>query len=267
MPLHAVPEKFRCKISKTNHTIKGVGATPIEIYGYLTSKLRLGSGSWYDVRMTILTRDIPVLIGNDVLRHRSVVQYTVSSENIEFVRKGKKGSYSFKVPIITNPEAYVTLSLPSDLQLKVNRLKSEKKVTLPSGAQPAELRELVDLLEEFSDILATDDSPIGTFPAKVRVHTVEGRACAMKQHPIPEAYRSQVDAEIDKMIAQGVVEPCPDPKGWNTPLHVVKKKSGDLRIVANFKRTVNKLLTSEADFAWQMPSCDEVFNEIGLGNT
>ena len=267
VPLHFIPDRYHDRIRKTSNTLRGVGACPIDIYGYLKCDISIGSGKWYGISVSVMERDIPILLGNNILRHPTVASYTVSADSVRFNRTGRKGEYSHTVPIVPKGHSFLTLTLPPDLRSKVNHLTSTKKVTLPTNVSNDQLRKVVNLLDEFDDIFATDDSPIGTFPGSVRIHTVEGKACAVKQHPIQEAYRAKVDAEIDKMLEQGVVEPCSDPKGWNTPLHVVPKKNGDLRIVANFKRTVNKLLTSQADFAWQMPSCDEVFNEIGRGNT
>ena len=265
LPFNSLPTSVHSLIEPTAHAIKGVGAAPVPIKGYLKVNLFIGPGVWYDIKATVLDKPIPTLIGRDVLQHDIVDEVTFRPKSVVF-QMNKPKPTTFELATLDPPESFNTISLPSDLELRVNKLKSEKQVTLPSHLSHDELSSLVDLLEEFSDIFATDKSPIGTFPGSVRIHTLPGEARSMKQHPVPEAYRSSVDAEIQKMLDQGVVEPCPDPRGWNTPLHVVPKKNGDIRIVSNFKRTVNQVLSSESDFAWQMPSADEIFNEIGLGN-
>ena len=265
IPLSALPRNFHDHIEPSSAAIKGVGAAPVPICGYLHVNLFIGPGVWINVRTTVLDKTIPILIGRDVLMHKSVPEVTFRPDSVIFTQKSPN-PITFKVAIEKLSDTFTTLGLPIDLQGRVNKLKAEKQVTLPNHLTNEQLRSLVDLLEEFSDVLATSDSPIGTFPGSVRIHTIEGEARAIKQRPVPEAYRDAVDSEINKMLEQGVVEPCEDPKGWNTPIHVVPKKNGELRIVSNFKRTVNQVLASESDFAWQMPSTDEIFNEIGLGN-
>ena len=66
------------------------------------------------------------------------------------------------------------------------------------------------------------------------------------------------------MATKGVIEPCEDPKGFNSPVFAVRKKNGKVRVVANFKRTLNKVLIDLDPYP--IPTIDELFNKIGLGN-
>ena len=54
------------------------------------------------------------------------------------------------------------------------------------------------------------------------------------------------------MVSEGVIEPCNDPKGFNSP------------VVANFKRTLNKVLVDLDPYP--IPTIDSTFNKIGEGN-
>jgi len=66
------------------------------------------------------------------------------------------------------------------------------------------------------------------------------------------------------MASEGVIEPCHDPKGFNSPVFAVRKKNGTIRVVANFKRTLNKVLIDLDPYP--MPRIDQLFHRIGEGN-
>ena len=48
-----------------------------------------------------------------------------------------------------------------------------------------------------------------------------------------------MDTQILDMLKMGVIEPCDDPQGWNSPILAVRKKDGTCRPCINFKNTVN----------------------------
>ena len=64
------------------------------------------------------------------------------------------------------------------------------------------------------------------------------------------------------MLQKGIIEECRDNRGWHSPIHCVPKKSGRLRIVCNFKPTVNKLTTQDND-ACEIPKIDLIMSRIG----
>jgi hypothetical protein len=72
----------------------------------------------------------------------------------------------------------------------------------------------------------------------------------------------EVSNEIDRMLQKGIIEKCADNRGWHSPIHAVPKKSGKLRIVCNFRPTVNKLTTQDND-ACEIPKIDLIMSRIG----
>lgn len=73
-----------------------------------------------------------------------------------------------------------------------------------------------------------------------------------------------MNAEITRMATEGVIEPCDNPKGFNSPVFAIRKKNGKIRVVTNFKRTLNKVLVDLDPYP--MPTIDSTFNKIGEGN-
>ena len=66
------------------------------------------------------------------------------------------------------------------------------------------------------------------------------------------------------MATEGIIESCTNPKGFNSPVFAVRKKNGSVRMVANFKRTLNKVLVDLDPYP--MPRIDHLFNRISEGN-
>ena len=66
------------------------------------------------------------------------------------------------------------------------------------------------------------------------------------------------------MATEGIIEPCHDPKSFNSPIFAVCKKNGTIRVVANFKRTLNKVLVDLDPYL--IPRIDQLFHKIGEGN-
>ena len=66
------------------------------------------------------------------------------------------------------------------------------------------------------------------------------------------------------MATGGITEPCHDPKGFNSSVFAVRKKNGTIRVVANFKRTLNKVLVDLDPYP--MSRIDQLFHKIGQGN-
>ena len=66
---------------------------------------------------------------------------------------------------------------------------------------------------------------MGKFPRKVRIPTT-GESRAKDQNNIPRAHQKLVDAEIETMLKNDVIKPCPDNKGFKTPIFSVNKKNG-----------------------------------------
>ena len=56
--------------------------------------------------------------------------------------------------------------------------------------------------------------------------------------PLPYAMKSQVDVELDRLLKEGIIEPV-DNAEWASPVVVVRKKNGSIRLCGDFKVSVN----------------------------
>lgn len=79
-----------------------------------------------------------------------------------------------------------------------------------------------------------------------------------RARPLPYALRERVDAELDGMLRAGVVEPVTH-SDWATPLVVVNKADGGLRICADYKVTLNKVLEIDR---YPVPKMEDLFSHL-----
>jgi hypothetical protein len=63
------------------------------------------------------------------------------------------------------------------------------------------------------------------------------------------------------MAKKGIIVECQDNKSWHCPIHCVPKKNGKLRIVANYRPTLNKL-TSEENYRVEILKIDLIMFKI-----
>ncbi|KAJ8735337.1 hypothetical protein PYW07_006957 [Mythimna separata] len=75
-----------------------------------------------------------------------------------------------------------------------------------------------------------------------------------RARPLPYALRDRVDAELERMLRDGVIEPV-DCSDWASPLVPVNKADGSLRICADYKATVNPVLLVDR---YPLPKIDDV---------
>ena len=81
------------------------------------------------------------------------------------------------------------------------------------------------------------------------------RPIFFKPRPVPLAYRAAVDAELDRQIREGLLEPvkyC----SWAAPIVTALKSSGEVRICGDYRLTVNKVSPLER---YPMPKTEELF--------
>ena len=81
------------------------------------------------------------------------------------------------------------------------------------------------------------------------------------ERPISFALRSLVEEKIRDLVSTGTLIPCEE-ADWVSPIVVVKKSNGDLRVCGDFR----KLNTHLVDDKFYMPRIEELLAEIGAGN-
>lgn len=79
-----------------------------------------------------------------------------------------------------------------------------------------------------------------------------------RARPLPYALRDRVDAELDAIMATGVIEPV-DCSDWATQLVIVSKSDGGIRVCADFNVTLNKVLSVDK---YPVPRIDDLWSKL-----
>ena len=130
-------------------------------------------------------------------------------------------------------------------------------VTLDDNLTPQEVKQLNDLILEFSDIFALDQSELSL--TDVVTHAIDtGDSAPIKQHPrrIPFALRNKVDHLVSEMLDQGIVVPSKNP--WASPVVLVAKKDGSTRFCVDYRR-LNSVTKTDV---FPLPRVDDSLDQL-----
>ncbi|KAL5491807.1 hypothetical protein EMCRGX_G017171 [Ephydatia muelleri] len=80
-----------------------------------------------------------------------------------------------------------------------------------------------------------------------------------KHRPVPFALRQRIEAELDRLEKEGIIEAVRF-SDWAAPIILVVKRDGSVRICGDFKLTVNRATTLES---YPLPRVDELLASLG----
>ena len=160
-----------------------------------------------------------------------------------------------------NPLAFKTMEEISSVQAKKpitkeieQFIKTTAKLTVPSAEKDSYLKMLCEHWETFS----LDKHDLGL--CKLLQHDIELKTkepIYVKQFKIPEAHMTEVKSQLAEWLKLGVVEPCRSK--YNSPIFVVSKKDGGLRIVQDFRALNSETYVDK----YSMQDVNECVAEIG----
>ena len=121
----------------------------------------------------------------------------------------------------------------------------------------AEFRMFKAKILEYQDVFKSPDGKLGrTHLTEHRIETTERRPIKQSMRRIPIHQQEAVDKEIDKMLDEGIIEESDSP--WSSPLVIVKKKCGALRICSDM-RVLNDLTIKDA---YPIPNTSECMDSL-----
>lgn len=121
-------------------------------------------------------------------------------------------------------------------------------------------QDLKTLLQEFKDVF---DGPVGKISNfKARIHVKDDAVPKFfKARPVPFALKAKVDQELEHMERNGILTKL-EHSEWASPLVVVPKPSGKVRITGDFKCTLNNQLCVKQ---YPLTRVDDLLEKIGGG--
>jgi len=118
------------------------------------------------------------------------------------------------------------------------------------AADPVHIRQIARVIMKHKKAFSHADKPIGGYKAfEASIDTVEGKQISVAQYKVPERFETALTEEIDKLSKMGVIVPCKQNYGFNTPIGAVPKSDGRIRLILNFRITLNKILANDDVFS------------------
>ncbi|XP_031342554.1 uncharacterized protein K02A2.6-like [Photinus pyralis] len=116
---------------------------------------------------------------------------------------------------------------------------------------------VVAVVNRFADLFSPTLGRFKGAPVKLNINK-KFTPISLKARNVPFALRPKVEAELDKLCKQGILEPIQFSR-WTTPIVCVVKSSGELRICGDYKCTLNKALLS---YTYPVPSVNEILSNL-----
>ena len=154
---------------------------------------------------------------------------------------------SFNEETISMPSNECTENLPDHLQIMVDKAQLD-------DIQKAQL---AALLLEFPEVFIGPEGELGhTDLVKHRINT--GDAPPTKSAPYRHSLSERLieDEEIDKMLANNVIEPSSSP--WASPVVLVKKKDGTTRFCLDYRK-LNSVTQKDA---YPLPRIEDTIDAL-----
>lgn len=95
-----------------------------------------------------------------------------------------------------------------------------------------------DLLSEFADVFSDDQlRPMSGDAMHIQLQPDAKPFCITTTRPVPYAYREQVKAQLDDMVAAQIIQPVSEPTEWCHPIVIVPKKgTSEIRLTVNLSK-------------------------------
>ncbi|XP_060545241.1 uncharacterized protein K02A2.6-like [Pantherophis guttatus] len=163
----------------------------------------------------------------------------------------EKGDFSGSLPVLV-----VKGSLPSLLGLDW----FEAWGLTVSGVHTTVADGFEALTSEFAEVF---DGSLGNYKGTPISLNLDPQVAPIRLKPrrVPFALRPKVDAELDKLLAQGILEPT-DYSKWETPIVIPTKQDGSIRICGDFKCTLNRALQAHP---YPVPVVQHLLHSLGHG--
>ena len=144
-------------------------------------------------------------------------------------------------------------------EINLNWQELNQAVETTNNVEPMN-SEVGRLLQKYGNVFKEGLGVMNTFEARLQVK--EGaRPKFCKARPVPFALKEAIDRELDRLEAEGILEPVRYSE-WAAPVVPVPKTEGQIRLCGDYKVTINPVL--EVD-QYPLPKPDNIFATLSTG--
>ena len=205
------------------------------------NKLLLRWKGPYTIKGKVGITDYRIQVGNQLrLFHVNMLRKYTEREPIEC-------AMAAVIDIVDCPELVIEAEPSADGET-IQDIDVSREIEEPHA------NALRQLLSEYSDIFS--DMPGLTDIAEHRITLNTEKPIRRKPYPVPYAKVGDIETEVRKMMALGVIEPSQSP--YCSPLMLVKKVDGTFRPVIDF-RQINRVTVFDAE---PMPNPEVIFAKL-----
>lgn len=137
----------------------------------------------------------------------------------------------------------------------------QKTFTLAQMTCMSVTSDVEDLKSKYKSVFEPDlTRPIKEFEVKLAVKE-NVNPIFKKAYNMPYALRPKVEEKLNLLIKAGIIEPVTNSE-WASPIVVVPKKGGDVRICVDFRVSLNKVLVPEQ---YPLHTVDDIFASLTGG--
>jgi len=116
------------------------------------------------------------------------------------------------------------------------------------------------MLHKFPGVFQKDVGCIRGYTATIRLRE-NVKPIFKKSRSVPYALQPALGAELDRMQRDGIIEPT-DNSEWATPLVIVPKSNGKIRVCGDFKVTINQCVETKL---YPLPMVEDIFARLAGG--
>ena len=119
---------------------------------------------------------------------------------------------------------------------------------------------LDQVLKRHAAIFKDELGTITGVTAKIQVNPAV-QPCFYKPRPVPYALRNRVEAELERLEREGIIEPVSSSE-WAAPIVPVLKRDGSIRVCGDYKLTANKAARVDS---YPLPRVEDLFSSLAGG--
>lgn len=202
-----------------------------------------------NVQLVVMTGEKLMILGIFNVEVKKPNDDTVHSLNVVVVKSTNKKNF---VPLLGRN--WLDVLYPGWRDRFVNSISSSDDRCLERERKVL----LSQIRSKYSEIITKNlEEPIDGFTAEVYLRD-ESRPVFYRANEVPYALKDKVSEELDRLVRENIIQPVKRSE-WASPIVVVPKADGSIRLCVDCKVTINKVICTEH---YPLPNINDIFANL-----